>query len=49
MTARIISAVEVDGSSKCASAGVERFSQHTKGKLLVFIGPAALQRLEDKP
>lgn len=39
----------VDSSSKCASTGVERLSQHTKGELLVFIGPAALQRPEDKP
>lgn len=49
LTDRKTSVAEVDSRSKCITGSVKRFSQHTKGKLLVFIGPAALQRPGDKP
>lgn len=42
LTDRIISVAEVDSRSKCATGGVERFSQHAKEKLFVLIGPAVL-------
>lgn len=46
---RIISVVEVDSRSKCATSGALRFSQRAKKKLFVLIGLAALQRPGDKP
>ena len=49
LTDRKTSVAEVDSRSKCIAGSVKRFSQHTKGNLLVFIGPAALQRPGDKP
>lgn len=41
--------VKADGGSKCTTGGAERFSQHTKRKLTVFMGPAVLRRHEAKP
>lgn len=41
--------VKADGGSQCTTGGAERFSQHTKGKLMVFIGAAVLRRHGAKP
>lgn len=49
LTDRIISVVEVDSRSKCATSGVLRFSQCAKKKLFMLFGLAALQRPRDKP
>lgn len=44
-----VNKVKADGGSKCTTGGAERFSQHTKGRLMVFICPAVWRRHGAKP
>lgn len=35
--------MKAEGRSKCTTGGAEMFSQHTRGNLMVFIGPSSFK------